>query len=256
LLINPFTSHIIKQPYRIVNKELTAYSASPNLGALFAVCNTTSINFFGSNGNFIASKDLAGHGYGDITAITYDKQRNRMLVSTMNNGTGALVPGAMGSATLTNLIVNTPFALKYLDMGKDNNGNEIDDLLQADSDFLRINSDGSIGQYKQITLNTAQPEGIVFVGNNYIISTENSWRIFDPSTMPFTQYVNPHICNPADFNYDCRVDSIDFSILAADWLKDTTLVTLLNNKTDINDDQVVDINDLYLFVEQWLVGTE
>jgi hypothetical protein len=66
----------------------------------------------------------------------------------------------------------------------------------------------------------------------------------------------PGELGPGDFNSDGKVDMYDFAIFSLDWCKDTAVEPLLNDRTDMDDSGVVNTADLWLFADEWLVGTE
>ena len=62
-----------------------------------------------------------------------------------------------------------------------------------------------------------------------------------------------------DLNYDCRVNMLDFTLLANDWLQDCSDPNYLEDPnsncwygTDIDNNGPVDANDLYLMSQFWL----
>ena len=69
-----------------------------------------------------------------------------------------------------------------------------------------------------------------------------------------------NICNspsPADFNQDCKIDLIDFDLLAQDWLKDCSDPNnFCHEGTDLGGNSDVDVRDLNFFADDWLLHYE
>jgi hypothetical protein len=57
--------------------------------------------------------------------------------------------------------------------------------------------------------------------------------------------------SPADFSNDGWVDFIDYSIFAAAW-KSIYGNTNYNEECDLEDNDAIDYNDLYIFCQEWL----
>lgn len=58
-------------------------------------------------------------------------------------------------------------------------------------------------------------------------------------------------CSGADFNFDTRVNIIDFSILIFYWQKNPSIGEITNICTDLNTDEIVDIYDFSILMHQW-----
>jgi hypothetical protein len=80
--------------------------------------------------------------------------------------------------------------------------------------------------------------------------SENCSTVFDSITC----FEIPAVI-PADFTHDNRVDLDDFSLLSQVWMLDY-LSLQYDELFDISDpaDGIIDINDLKVFAEQWLIG--
>jgi hypothetical protein len=60
------------------------------------------------------------------------------------------------------------------------------------------------------------------------------------------------ICPPGDINGDCKVDFLDFTLLADQWLNDCDTQTWCND-TDTDHSHKVDIGDLVVLAANWLI---
>ena len=58
-------------------------------------------------------------------------------------------------------------------------------------------------------------------------------------------------CRGADFNFDTRVNIIDFSILIFYWESDPAIGNITNICTDLNTDEIVNIFDFSILMHQW-----
>lgn len=59
------------------------------------------------------------------------------------------------------------------------------------------------------------------------------------------------VCSGADFNFDTRVNIIDFSILIFYWQKNPAIGDITNICTDLNTDEIVNIFDFSILMHQW-----
>ena len=64
-----------------------------------------------------------------------------------------------------------------------------------------------------------------------------------------------------DFNYDCKVNMLDFAFISNDWLNDCSDPAYFDDPnslckfgTDIDGNGPVDANDLFLMTQNWLTG--
>jgi len=58
-------------------------------------------------------------------------------------------------------------------------------------------------------------------------------------------------CSGADFNFDTRVNIVDFSILIFYWQKNPSIGNITNACTDLNTDNIVNIFDFSILMHQW-----
>jgi len=58
-------------------------------------------------------------------------------------------------------------------------------------------------------------------------------------------------CSGADFNFDSRVNIVDFSILIFYWQRNPAIGNIINICTDLNLDNIVDIYDFSILMHQW-----
>jgi len=58
-------------------------------------------------------------------------------------------------------------------------------------------------------------------------------------------------CSGADFNFDTRVNIVDFSILIFYWQRDPSIGDITNICTDLNLDKIVNIYDFSIVMNQW-----
>lgn len=59
------------------------------------------------------------------------------------------------------------------------------------------------------------------------------------------------LVNSGDFNADCKINLLDFALLAGEWLESDCEEC---NGKDITDDGNIDLDDLIYFVNGWLEG--
>ena len=58
-------------------------------------------------------------------------------------------------------------------------------------------------------------------------------------------------CSGADFNFDSRVNIVDFSILIFYWQRNPSIGTITNICTDLNKDEIVNIFDFSILMYDW-----
>ena len=58
-------------------------------------------------------------------------------------------------------------------------------------------------------------------------------------------------CSGADFNFDTRVNIVDFSILIFYWERNPTIGDPTNICTDLNTDEIVNIFDFSILMHEW-----
>jgi len=130
------------------------------------------------------------------------------------------------------------------------------------------------------------PESLIRLFNNFSPSgdpiadiragTDGAWEYFFPSEDlgegPVSLKVNSQIDNPslvspfsdnleftiaeiacsgADFNFDTRINIVDFSILIFYWQRDPSIGDITNVCTDLNTDKIVNIFDFSILMHQW-----
>jgi len=133
---------------------------------------------------------------------------------------------------------------------------------------------------------SAFPQSTVRIFNNFspsgspmgnvLTSTGGLWEYFFPtealgdgqySIKVNAEIQNPHLVSPfsenleftiaeiqcrgADFNFDTRVNIIDFSILIFYWERNPAIGNITNICTDLNTDEVVNIFDFSIMMHQW-----
>jgi hypothetical protein len=57
-----------------------------------------------------------------------------------------------------------------------------------------------------------------------------------------------------DIYHNCRVDFIDFALLSQFWREGCASPDWCDGR-DLNTDEIVDFNDIDIFVQNWLTGT-
>lgn len=231
----------------------TGIMVVPNYGltdTFFVVSDNNTFGYYDASGNFKGGKTIQSSS---ITDPTYNPVLKQGIVSTHFDATKLVNDdGSLSAFTPSN-----PNAVKYLHMGKDDNGNEIDDLFQSESAFYRV--DKTTGRLATDVLPLLtnlglgmDVQGAAWTRNGPIIAVDQG----------FLKYDIPEIGSRilfaflGDLNCDGSVDVNDIAAfvlaLTDDAAYQSTFPGCEISRADLNGDNAVNGLDIQPFVSTLL----
>lgn len=236
---------------RFLSTGSTGITEVPNTypGPL-AISEVGSVLFYDYQGTFVSETVVATL---DITDISYDAERDRIIVATLGNGINEL----HSDGSLTQLITsNGVKGIEIIDM----ESNPLTfDMLQRDSTFNRFDLVGNIPPVNGSTTNLAHGgriHGIAFTNNTAIMAIPEGF--FTYPKLAFQDHLQAVVLIPGDMNCDGVVDPLDVAPYALALTDPTAYLTAHPNchlaNADTNGDGTVNGLDTESFVVILLGG--
>ena len=160
-------------------------------GGELAITDSSGVGFYDLDGNFQGGINT---GLGNITDLTYDVQRDRILLLT---SAGSKIPDTDGSTSA--LHGASGQSLEFIDMTEDNLGNVINDMQTVNSVFYRMAEAGNIVNGDTIpVVDTNFPTdsvGMTFSPNHAFAAVPQGIVVYD--TQPFQDNMSYAVPEPS-----------------------------------------------------------